>query len=125
MIVANSVVHVASMMLIVHTFLILMNWTTIEFVPLFLDNIMKNHSFKHNWCLVMGNNPWLWLIPISGTVNPVEGLDYKGTIEVNRPTELCHVDKDQSANEKTAKNEPKLSYGSDSDDCEEDKCLLA
>ena len=72
------------MLFAMHTFLILMNWSTLEMAPLWKDNIMKNHSFKHNWCLVMGNNPWLWFVPVSGTTDPNEGLDYKIPIDINR-----------------------------------------
>jgi hypothetical protein len=101
-----------------------MNWTTLEAGPLWKDNIVKNHSFKHNWCLVMGNNPWLWFIPISGTTDPVEGLDYKGTIAVNRPAELEEV-KDELKTTDKETTKLKLSFDSSGEDEDERTGLLA
>ena len=40
----------------------------------------------HKWCLVFGDNPRFWMLPLScETTDPVNGLDYKANIPVYRP----------------------------------------
>ena len=122
MILANAISIGVFLLFALHTFLILMNWSTLEMNPLWSDNIMKNHSFKYNWCLVMGNNPWLWFIPVSGTTDPVEGLDYKISLDINRAFAEEMVD---VKGEETSGKNMKLSYGTDDSGEDERTGLLA
>ena len=69
------------LLLVMHSVFILTYWTTIEYTALYDDNIFKNHSICQAWCKVFGNNPLLWLLPVSN-VDPVEGLDYGAVIGV-------------------------------------------
>jgi len=66
---------------------------------------------------VFGDNPRLWLLPISGTTDPLNGLDFKANIPVNRPLEELAPLPDFSLK---LKNE---ASGDDSDD--EQTALLA
>lgn len=36
---------------------------------------------------MFGDNPRLWCLPISGTTDPLNGLDFKANVDVNRPLE--------------------------------------
>ena len=58
--VAGSVI----VMLIIHTLLIMRNWTTIEAGALWEDNIFRNKSCLYNWRLVFGQNCLLWFLPV-------------------------------------------------------------
>ena len=65
-----------------HTYIILWNYSTLEMSELRQDNIFKHQTFSQTWCLVFGNNPMLWFLPIGGATNAIEGLDYKANMTV-------------------------------------------
>ena len=62
-------------LLILHTYFILNYWSTVEYGPLYYDNIFKDYSYMEAWRKVFGNNCLLWLLPL-GSPDPKEGLDY-------------------------------------------------
>lgn len=68
-------------LLLVHTVMILKNWSTIEFGYLCANDIYKDQSYMYKWCLIFGQNPLLWFIPVRST-DPIEGLDYKANIPI-------------------------------------------
>ena len=43
-----------SLLLIIHTIIILNNWSTVEFVPLMENNIFKRQTFLESWRLIFG-----------------------------------------------------------------------
>ena len=69
-------------MLIIHTFLLCKNWTTLEVSQLSTNNIFKNQSCLTSWKMAFGDNCFLWFLPIS-PVDVVKGLDYGANIPVS------------------------------------------
>ena len=68
-------------LLLMHTVLILNNWSTVESYALFWNNIFREQSYMQNWKLVFGDRCLLWFLPISN-VDPMEGLDYGANVPV-------------------------------------------
>jgi len=63
-------------LLLLHTYLILNYWSTVEYGALYHENIFKNYSYCEAWQKVFGSNCLLWLVPC-GSPDPLEGIDYK------------------------------------------------
>lgn len=68
-------------LLLLHTFLICNNWSTLEAGPLAEKNIFKGQSCGAAWRLVFGDNCLLWFLPTDST-KATDGLDYKADIVV-------------------------------------------
>ena len=65
-----------TVLLIVHTFLLLNYWTTLEMGPLAQENIFARTSFCSNWRKAFGDNILLWFLPVGGP-DATEGLEYQ------------------------------------------------
>jgi len=69
-------------MVVIHTFLICKNWTTLEMPALYKEkDIFKDLTVRECWEQVMGKNKLLWFLPIGGPT-PDQGLDYHANIPV-------------------------------------------
>lgn len=71
-----------TLLLLLHTLLIMQNWTTLEMCGLIKDNIFREQTIGQKWRLIFGDNCLFWFMPVDGT-DPVEGLDYKASIPVS------------------------------------------
>ena len=69
------------LLLIIHTFLICNNWTTLEAGPLADKNIFNKQSGCQGWRLIFGDSCLLWLLPVDST-NAMQGLDYDAEIDI-------------------------------------------
>ena len=54
-------------LLLLHTVLILNNWSTVEAWGLWNNNIFKTHTYGQCWRLVFGTNCLTWFLPIDST----------------------------------------------------------
>ena len=70
-----------SVLLGLHTFLLMKNWTIIEGLALYSNDLFSEQPFCQSWELAFGKNKWLWLIPVAGP-RPQIGLDYEAKISV-------------------------------------------
>ena len=68
-------------MLIFHSGVILLNWTTLEGPTLYDENIFSKMSYTQCWEATFGTNKFLWLIPVT-SISPTAGLDYGASIPV-------------------------------------------
>ena len=84
MLVAMALSFIAFCMLLFHLCIVLMNFSTIELNTLWKNNIFRDQTLMHKWCLVFGDNPKFWLLPLCcETTDPVNGLDFKANIPVS------------------------------------------
>lgn len=70
-----------TILLVMHTFFILNNWSTIEYAALSKHNIFKNHSYGRSWRLHFGENCWQWFLPI-WEPSFMNGLDYEADVTI-------------------------------------------
>ena len=70
-----------TILLILHTFFILNNWSTIEYGALSKKNIFKSHSYGSSWRLHFGDNFLLWFFPVF-VPDLTEGLDYHADVVI-------------------------------------------
>ena len=68
-------------LLVLHTFFIINNWSTLEYSALMSKNIFKNHSYGKSWRLVMGDSCLVWFLPV-WTPDLIEALDYHADVEI-------------------------------------------
>jgi len=67
--------------LAVQTFLILNDWSTLEFGALKQDNIFSNNGYLQCWEKAFGTSACKWLIPTSADMHELAGLDFHAAIK--------------------------------------------